>query len=122
MIFQIRKLRFVKSDYLPKSMVSKSGSLDFSLALFPHPGIVEKTLRGQSQEGKKKVISSQVPSSMIGWLAAYSFMKGNLTPRATAGRRPWGWRPNVKTARSWSWAMDGRTPGPGREHMHLFRY
>lgn len=67
-IFQIRKLRLIKSDYLPKSTVNKSGPLDFSLALFPHPGIIEKTLRGKNQEGKKKNqdISSQIPRSMIG--------------------------------------------------------
>ena len=53
MIFQIRKLRFIELDYLSESTVNKSGSLGFDLALFPHPGIIEKTLRGEEPLRKK---------------------------------------------------------------------
>lgn len=48
LIFQIRKLRLIKSDYLPKSTVNKSGSPSFPIALFSYPGIREKTLTGKS--------------------------------------------------------------------------
>lgn len=54
MVFQIRKLRLIESDYLSKSTVNRSVSLSFNLALFPHPRITEKTLRGEEPRRKKK--------------------------------------------------------------------
>lgn len=48
LIFQIRKLRLIKLDYLLKSTVNKSGSPGFPIALLSYPKIRQKTLRGKS--------------------------------------------------------------------------
>lgn len=100
-------------------MVSHFESL-FNPALLPHPGIRGKTLRGKNQEGRK---SSLQPKSQDLWSAGNAQPhERTLDSKTSARRRPRGWRPNVKTTSSWSWAMGGRNPGAEREQIHLLRY